>query len=230
MLGIEGVLAEGLEFRSGARVVKSVAGFDVHRLFVGSHGLLYAATLLHLKLRPAPRVRAAFTTDTLDVAGAVDKFIEMRRNPTMPRRLVLVREASGCRVAGVFAGRARQVASLLQQHSLREVDKAPQDHLQQPPADRELVVGIVRASKIAALADILPAAAPLLVHGGGQFEAILTPAEVDVLFTALPALEAHAAIAIGAPSRVRRTTPLDQGAARLQRDLRSALDPHSVLA
>ncbi|MEQ1631221.1 MAG: FAD-binding oxidoreductase [Planctomycetota bacterium] len=230
LLGLDGVLPEGLEFRSGARVVKSVAGFDVHRLFVGSRGLLYAATLLHLKLRPAPRARAAFASEVVDAATAVKKFIDLRRQPTMPRRLVLVRDESGCRVAGVFAGRAREVASLLKQHTLRDCARAPHDHLPQPPAGHELVVGIVRPSKIEALLRALPAGAPLLVHAGGQFETVLLPMATDALLAALPALEAHAAIALGVPSRVSMGTPLDVGASRLQRDLKTALDPKTVLA
>ena len=55
LLGFEGMLAEGLSFKAGARVVKSVAGFDLQKLFVGSQGRLFAVTRLHLKLRPAPR-------------------------------------------------------------------------------------------------------------------------------------------------------------------------------
>ncbi|MHC4899502.1 MAG: FAD-binding oxidoreductase, partial [Planctomycetota bacterium] len=51
LLGFEGMLAEGLAFKAGARVVKSVAGFDLQKLFVGSQGRLFAVTRLHLKLR-----------------------------------------------------------------------------------------------------------------------------------------------------------------------------------
>ncbi|RYG35365.1 FAD-binding oxidoreductase [bacterium] len=44
--------ASGLVGRSGARVVKSVAGFDVHRLFVGARGTLGEMTEVHLRTVP----------------------------------------------------------------------------------------------------------------------------------------------------------------------------------
>ena len=50
LLGIEAVLPEGKAFKAGASVVKSVAGFDLAKLFVGSRGTLFAATTLHLRL------------------------------------------------------------------------------------------------------------------------------------------------------------------------------------
>lgn len=55
VLGAAWVLADGTQVSTGARVVKSVAGYDVTRLFLGSRGRLAACTQLTLRLRPKPR-------------------------------------------------------------------------------------------------------------------------------------------------------------------------------
>lgn len=55
VLGGGWILADGTPIRSGARVVKSVAGYDVTRLLLGSRGQLAINTSLILRLRPAPR-------------------------------------------------------------------------------------------------------------------------------------------------------------------------------
>lgn len=230
LLGIEGALTEGIEFRSGARVVKSVAGFDVHRLLVGSRGRLFAATLLHLKLRPAPRAKVAFESAPSDLAAAAQLWHALRVDASSPKRLLLVRENGAASVRGIATGRPRPVASLLSRHGLREAGAAPRAHLPSPSPARELVVGCVRPSRLLELANALPADAPLLAHGGGHFETSLEPARSDALFAAMPRIGGHAAVALGATSRIGVGTRLDAGAERLQRELRSALDPRALLA
>jgi glycolate oxidase FAD binding subunit len=51
------VTGDGRLIRSGARTVKSVQGFDVHRLATGSLGTLGAIVQVALKLRPLPKAR-----------------------------------------------------------------------------------------------------------------------------------------------------------------------------
>lgn len=55
VLGGGWILANGKSVRSGSRVVKSVAGYDVTRLLLGSRGQLAINSSLILRLRPAPR-------------------------------------------------------------------------------------------------------------------------------------------------------------------------------
>ena len=54
VLGAAWVLPDGRSIESGTRVVKSVAGYDLTRLFLGSRGRLAACTTLTLRLRPRP--------------------------------------------------------------------------------------------------------------------------------------------------------------------------------
>jgi D-lactate dehydrogenase (cytochrome) len=52
-------LPNGRVIQVGRAVVKNVAGYDLPRLFVGSHGTLGLITDVTLKLQPQPRVRAS---------------------------------------------------------------------------------------------------------------------------------------------------------------------------
>jgi glycolate oxidase FAD binding subunit len=54
LLGIKVVLADGRLIKAGGRVVKNVAGYDLCKVFVGSHGTLGAIVEATFKLRPLP--------------------------------------------------------------------------------------------------------------------------------------------------------------------------------
>jgi glycolate oxidase len=58
VLGLEVALADGTLVRLGGRTHKNKTGFDLHRLFVGSEGLLGIVTEATLKLLPLPPFRA----------------------------------------------------------------------------------------------------------------------------------------------------------------------------
>jgi glycolate oxidase FAD binding subunit len=61
---MELVTGDGRLVRTGARTVKSVAGYDVHRLLTGSLGTLGAIVQVAVKVRPLPRARrVAITTE-----------------------------------------------------------------------------------------------------------------------------------------------------------------------
>lgn len=55
ILGGKWILADATPVITGAKVVKSVAGYDVTRLFLGSRGRLAACTELTVRLRSRPR-------------------------------------------------------------------------------------------------------------------------------------------------------------------------------
>jgi glycolate oxidase len=58
VLGVEVALADGTLARLGSRTHKNKTGFDLHRLFVGSEGMLGVVTEATLKLLPLPPYRA----------------------------------------------------------------------------------------------------------------------------------------------------------------------------
>jgi glycolate oxidase len=71
VLGIQVVLADGRIMRTGSKAMKSVSGYDLTRLFVGSEGTLGVITEITLKINPKPTATstALATFDKLDDAG-----------------------------------------------------------------------------------------------------------------------------------------------------------------
>ncbi|HSH14651.1 MAG TPA: FAD-linked oxidase C-terminal domain-containing protein [Verrucomicrobiae bacterium] len=70
VLGLEVVLADGTVVRLGSRCHKNKTGFDLHRLFVGSEGLLGIVTEATLKLIPLPPFRVCLGIGFASAAAA----------------------------------------------------------------------------------------------------------------------------------------------------------------
>lgn len=62
-IGVTVVLSDGTRTNSGGRVVKNVAGYDLGKLFCGSHGRLGSVERLALRLHPAPETARTVVTD-----------------------------------------------------------------------------------------------------------------------------------------------------------------------
>jgi glycolate oxidase FAD binding subunit len=67
---MEFVTGDGRRIRSGARTVKNVTGYDLHRLLTGSRGSLGVIAQVALKLRPLPKVAQTLVTREGGVALA----------------------------------------------------------------------------------------------------------------------------------------------------------------
>ncbi len=70
IIGMEVVLPNGEIINTGARTEKSVVGYDLCRLFIGSEGTLGIFTKLILRLLPLPQAKSTFlvTLESLELA------------------------------------------------------------------------------------------------------------------------------------------------------------------
>jgi glycolate oxidase len=84
VLGLEVVLPTGEIINTGARTIKSVAGYDMTRLIVGSEGTLGIATRITVRLLPRPesvRTLVAFFKDVRTAASVVSAILASRIVP-----------------------------------------------------------------------------------------------------------------------------------------------------
>ena len=84
VIGISAIDASGRLFKAGGRVVKNVAGYDLCKLLVGSHGTLAIISQVTLKLRPCPETSALvwMTFDSLQQINAVlDRLLVSATRP-----------------------------------------------------------------------------------------------------------------------------------------------------
>src|SRR5688572_1747000 len=114
VLALELVLPTGEVVRTGCKAVKSVVGYDLTQLIVGSEGTLAIVTEITLRLIPRPPARAtllALFTDIPSAVGAVTALIERRVVPATIElvdadSLNAVREHAGEEVAPAGTGAA----------------------------------------------------------------------------------------------------------------------------
>ncbi|UCB51441.1 MAG: FAD-binding protein [Deltaproteobacteria bacterium] len=92
VLGLEVVLADGQVLRTGSKCMKSVSGFDLTRLFVGSEGTLGVITEITLKINPKPPLTqtAMATFDMLEDAGTA--VSEIMYSGILPSALEVVNQ------------------------------------------------------------------------------------------------------------------------------------------
>jgi glycolate oxidase len=84
VLGLEVALADGSLVRLGGRTHKNKTGFDLHRLFVGSEGLLGVVTEATLKLLPLPPSRACLAVGFPSTRAATRAIQEIFRAGFLP--------------------------------------------------------------------------------------------------------------------------------------------------
>jgi len=152
VLGLEVVLPTGEIITTGARTAKSVAGYDLTKLIVGSEGTLGIVTRITVKLLPLPesvRTLSAFFSDVSSAAGAASNIMKSRM---LPRALEFVDQAALRAVESYLKeDLSRGAAAML----LVEVDGPPEATGRQADRIAEIMsrAGAIRVTKAETDAD-----------------------------------------------------------------------------
>lgn len=90
VLALEAVLPTGETIRTGSKAVKSVVGYDLTQLLVGSEGTLAVVTEITLRLVPKPAVQATLRATFTDVSTAVAAVTTLMRARVVPATIELI--------------------------------------------------------------------------------------------------------------------------------------------
>jgi glycolate oxidase len=90
VLGLEVVLPDGRVLHTGSKCMKSVSGYDLTRIFVGSEGTLGVVTEIILKINPKPLATSTAMATFADLEDAGRAVSEVMRSGILPRALEVV--------------------------------------------------------------------------------------------------------------------------------------------
>jgi glycolate oxidase FAD binding subunit len=122
LIGITVVRADGVVTKSGGKVVKNVAGYDLGKLYAGSYGTLGLIVDATFRLHPLPGAVSFVTLDCADAAAAQEALAVAVDSPLAPVAAEIDRPGRGAQVrAGIrlegdpdsVAERAGQMRDLL---------------------------------------------------------------------------------------------------------------------
>lgn len=90
VIGLRVVQASGEIARSGGRVVKNVAGYDLNKLYIGSLGTLGVIVEANFKLQPLPAVEHTLLLTYLNAADAMQTVIAVLGSVLTPSAIELL--------------------------------------------------------------------------------------------------------------------------------------------
>lgn len=93
VIGITIIRADGTVARSGGKVVKNVAGYDLGKLFAGSYGTLGLIAEAVFRLHPLPAGAAFATVECADAAGAARAVAAAAASESSPTAVEIDRPA-----------------------------------------------------------------------------------------------------------------------------------------
>jgi len=178
LLGVRFVQADGVVTWGGARVVKSVTGYDVPKLMVGSLGTLGVLCELTLRLQPMPDTEQTWLAMFASVGAAQAFAARIVDSPLQPTRLEFLNEPAlrACQMPSATAGVAVAIGSA---HSaVRE------------QGEQIAAIATSERARLAAVGDELWA----------HYDTALTPAEGEVVLR-IGSLPSRLADTVGAVER-----------------------------
>lgn len=114
LLGVRFVQADGVVTWGGAKVVKSVSGYDVPKLMVGALGTLGVIGEMTLRLHPLPDAEQTWLVPCRDAAAAQDLVLSLLDSTVQPSRVELLNAPAlaACGVPGSAAAVAVSIATV----------------------------------------------------------------------------------------------------------------------
>ncbi|HLX47586.1 MAG TPA: FAD-binding oxidoreductase [Streptosporangiaceae bacterium] len=95
LTGVTIVRPDGLVAKSGGKVVKNVAGYDMGKLFAGSYGTLGLIAEATFRLHPVPAAVAYVSTECATAAQAAGTVAAAVQSPLQPSAVEIDRPAPG---------------------------------------------------------------------------------------------------------------------------------------
>jgi glycolate oxidase FAD binding subunit len=114
LLGVRFVQADGVVTWGGAKVVKSVTGYDIPKLMTGALGTLGVLGDLTLRLHPLPEFEGTWLLAFRSVAAAHECVSRLVDSPVQPNRVELLNEraVAACGLPRAVAAVALSVATV----------------------------------------------------------------------------------------------------------------------
>ncbi len=112
-LGMQVALADGRLVRSGAKVVKNVAGYDAHKLHLGALGTLGVIVEVTCKVAPLPAERETLLAVFPERRAAVLAVEQLRVTPLQPIALVALNDSVEAMIPALNTFREGQPAHIL---------------------------------------------------------------------------------------------------------------------
>jgi len=244
IIGMTIVLADGTIARSGGKVVKNVAGYDLHKLMTGAFGTLGIITEITFRLHSIPRHLQSFTVTSIEIETLGQLLMKILDSHLSTQSLQLRSSLSGfaldvrlATLPEVILDQASSLSKLAQSVQLEASDSdskvwnARQEHFDQ--TDHFVAKATMLPS------DISPIAATIRTLGGTsvtQATGIMTASIPAVASSQLEHLRQKLEATGGSltvlhhpahASPVASTVPSDT--LPLMRELKHRFDPNRIL-
>jgi len=221
LIGITVVRSDGTVAKSGGKVVKNVAGYDLGKLFAGSYGTLGLITEATFRLHPLPAAAAWLAVECQDPAAAQAAAQVMADSPLAPSAIELdwPSAAASISVSVLLEGDERSVSNRAERMTAllaaRTADRAV--------ADAGTSIGPVRVVRPLAGSRERAGAATLLrvAFWTGQLASVLSAIRSAAAADIEPAISGSAGAGV-----LDVSLPAEMGAADLARylaELRASL-------
>jgi glycolate oxidase FAD binding subunit len=172
VIGMTIVLADGTIARTGGKVVKNVAGYDLPKLLTGSFGTLGIITEATFRLHPIPAHTSTFTARSADIAVLAALMQQLVTSAMSLEAMQLRNEPDSFALDIQFAAVPEALADHEQRlRALIQVGTEIEPHTQKIDSARESLFAIPRATVLklttlpTKLSALIAGFAQLAVHG-----------------------------------------------------------------